>query len=612
MGFANPTALLLSALLAVLALLYLLERRRRRFDVPSFLLWANVPDALVNRSRFQPDLLFFLQLAILSALILGLARPFLSAQGDREQAQRQIIVLDTSASMRAQEGDTTRFEQAKEAIATRLRELAPQAEVMLITAADRPAVPVAFTRDREILTRTLAGVRADDTGTNLDGALALAVRASAGDIPARVDVFTDLPLDRIAARWRDEVNLWPFGSSDDNLAIESLRVFQGSFESPSDTRAMVSVRNHSAREAHGSLTVTIDGTPFHQDLFSLDAHAAREFPVSSLPRGGLLRAQLDGADGLAVDDTALAWIRTPRRIRALLVSPPSRIVDDLRSIATAGGFLDLITQEPAEYTENPADADLVIFHRFVPDALPARPTLLIFPETANGPLQSRGEATQLEIVDWDTHHPALAGLHLRGAYPLARAKVIDVPPWAVTLVRARDRAKSMPVAFAGVRNGHRTAVLSFDLEAEKPLATDHEGLLLLLLNLADWLAGEKEPVHVVRTGEVVSVGGDIAPGENTATSPFAAGLEIVGDGAVEARRAGSYVLHSPRGEELVLANFFDARESDIGRAPAQPHRAKPRQGPEDAPIPGKGFGTWLLFLAAVLLLLEWFPARHEA
>src|SRR5512139_2589666 len=120
MGFLNPAAWLLGVLYAVLVALYLWQRQQRRVDVPSLLLWQDVPDEIVRTSRFRPDLLFFLQLLILTLLIAGLAQPYVERAAVGPQPSRHVFVLDSSASMAAREGRASRFDDARAAIAERV------------------------------------------------------------------------------------------------------------------------------------------------------------------------------------------------------------------------------------------------------------------------------------------------------------------------------------------------------------------------------------------------------------------------------------------------------------------------------------------------------------
>src|SRR6266436_2898467 len=113
MGFLEPLAFAFAALYGVLVLFYLWERWRRRVVVPSLLLWQLVREDTIRARRFRPDLLFVLQLLLLTCLIAGLARPYAHGRAAGAVSGRHIFVLDTSASMQAQEGRTSRFEAAR-------------------------------------------------------------------------------------------------------------------------------------------------------------------------------------------------------------------------------------------------------------------------------------------------------------------------------------------------------------------------------------------------------------------------------------------------------------------------------------------------------------------
>src|SRR3990172_3129620 len=108
LAFAEPLALLFAGLYAVLVLFYLWERWRRRVEVPSLLLWEAVQEDILRARRFRPDLLFVLQLLLLTCLIAGLARLYLCGPAATPIGGRHIILLDTSASMQARETQRTR------------------------------------------------------------------------------------------------------------------------------------------------------------------------------------------------------------------------------------------------------------------------------------------------------------------------------------------------------------------------------------------------------------------------------------------------------------------------------------------------------------------------
>jgi hypothetical protein len=80
MSFLTPLFLLLGLLAVPVIILYMLRLRRREVLVSSTMLWQKLMrdrEANAPWQRLRRNLLLFLQLLILAALVLALARPFL-------------------------------------------------------------------------------------------------------------------------------------------------------------------------------------------------------------------------------------------------------------------------------------------------------------------------------------------------------------------------------------------------------------------------------------------------------------------------------------------------------------------------------------------------------
>ena len=114
MNLLAPAALAFALLAVPILLLYLLRMQRRNQPISSTLLWRQV---LLDRAadtlwqRLRRNLLLFLQLATLAALVFALAQPaLLSASEFRGDV---VVLLDASASMRATDVAPSRFEAAR-------------------------------------------------------------------------------------------------------------------------------------------------------------------------------------------------------------------------------------------------------------------------------------------------------------------------------------------------------------------------------------------------------------------------------------------------------------------------------------------------------------------
>jgi hypothetical protein len=614
-GFIHPGAWLLAALFAVLIALYLWEQARRQVDVPSLLLWQVVPESVRRASRFRPDWLFVLQSVLLALLIGGLADPYFTDGSGGTAPMRTIFVVDCSASMQAREGRTTRFEMARAALARRIAALRPGHEAMLIAAAHHPQVVSPSSRDHSALLTRLAGLEPVDARASLDTALAVAQRAAAADDrPARIELFTDTPRDQLSARWRDGVGVFQLGETDDNLAIESVQVFQGRFQDHRTAHAYVAIRNFAHREAHGVLTLQLDDTVFSRSGFSLAPRSVGGFPLDDLPNPGVLRASLDIDDALAADNRAFAYVRPVRPVRVRVFTDDPTLEQQLRRIAGATANLTVEFFAADAYTVA-TGADLVIFHRVAPPLPADTPSLYVLPLPAEGnPFTVRGQPRDVSLLDWDVRHPVLRDLRPELPFPLRAVEDIDVPVWADRLLAARADGRDLALAFAGEADGQRRAVLAFDLARDDLLGADHVNLLLFFLNLLDWLTPSEDAVRIMHTGDVEIV--DRLPVRTRhVVDPRNRTIELPADRsvAIDAAFAGEYRVAANGTAVRVFANFADSEESDIGRAKSGYIAPEPRTyRRSQAPTPPHGLARWLYAIAAALLLLEWMVARRNA
>jgi hypothetical protein len=618
MAFVEPLALLFTGLYGVLVLFYLWERWRQRVVVPSLLLWQSVQEDIIRARRFRPDLLFLLQLLVLTFLILGLAKPYLRGAVDAAAGGRRILVLDTTASMQAREGRATRFDAAREAALARLASFGAADEVMLITAGHTPEVSLGFTRDRTAVAEAIDRIAPTDTGGDLGVALAYAAAARRrSDAPAVVEVFTDMPRSQLPQPWRDEVTVHQVGESDDNVGIQALQIFQGRFQDFRQARAQVLVRNYSHREGHGFLNVQVDEQVVTRMGFTIPPRESKGFLVGNFPQPGIVVARLETADALAADNVAYGWLRPTVPVRLLLVSATLPLAKDLRALAAASDAIQLFLVAPANLTDTElARADIVVFNRVVPPAEPSASVLYIYPEADTALCRVVGEATNVEVLDWNARHPALAAIRPLAAQPLQQTRIVSAPAWAQGLLWSRTEEREFPLALAGERDGRRTACITFDLEAERLLSSDNVNFLLFFMNLLGWLSPERSEAVVANTGEVRSLG---PFPERPVRMRDPRGTEYSFDErepAIEPLYAGIHQLRSDGTRQVLLANFIDPVESDIGRGGKEP----PAPGVPDASgtvtgtsvsLPQHPYGAWLYALALALFALEWGVARRE-
>ena len=195
MTLLNVSALYLLSTGSVIILLHFLRARSRRLDVSALFLWEGLrsePRSRAARLRRTVDPLLLLQLLVLALIALALSRPVL--QGSRGRLEALAIVLDGSASMRAQNDSGVSLYKIARDRAQQLVNRYPTTPATIIQLATRPLILLEKSDDHQAMRRAIDSSGptwyGDGTSAMLSGLL-----DSQGGIESfeRVVLFTDNP-----------------------------------------------------------------------------------------------------------------------------------------------------------------------------------------------------------------------------------------------------------------------------------------------------------------------------------------------------------------------------------------------------------------------------------
>ncbi|CAA9461222.1 MAG: von Willebrand factor, type A [uncultured Solirubrobacteraceae bacterium] len=196
MSFAAPGAFVLLALLPLLAVAFVLLRRRRRAYVVRFPATPVVASVLPRRPNWRRWVAPALLAASAVALTVALARPQATVAVPVERAS-VMLIFDASGSMRAEDVAPTRLQAAQSAAHRFLDRVPDSLLVGFVSYSNAPMTVVQPTVDRVPVRSALAGLRADGgtaTGDALVSALDLleARRTDDGRVaPAAVVLLSD-------------------------------------------------------------------------------------------------------------------------------------------------------------------------------------------------------------------------------------------------------------------------------------------------------------------------------------------------------------------------------------------------------------------------------------
>jgi hypothetical protein len=647
--FLSPAPAIAAAMVAVpaLLLLYFLKLRRRPLRVSSTLLWEQaIRDLQVNVPfrMLRVTLLLLLQLLILALFLLALARPAIHAFGDA--APRIILLLDRSASMSARDGGDgrTRLEAAKEAAVAWLANLSRRGStpaVAVVAFAAQPRALTALSPDLSAARAAIDGVQPTDQPGDLGAALRLAGAMAAADADESaprastlVVLFSDggvageegysLP----GAEFRfQRIGPAP-GGPRQNLGFVALAA-RRDWDDPATVRLFARIQNAAESEATAPVALLLDGTEVERRALTVPGRAAAapgapvpgEATVTfSLPlrEGGLAELRLDHPDLLEADNRVALVIPAARKPRITLVVPDPALGPDgqptrgpewiLRDLLEEMS-LPLRVRTAASYNAgSPADlnADLVIFDRVRPGAVPAVPSIS-FGAGLPAPGLDAGEALDAGtyVVSWDRSDPILRHVALDTLY-LTRPLALGAPAPGTRIVELA-RGASGPLMLLS-RDGPSRLVVGFELARSNwPLqvgfpifmAAAIDELTMRAQDMAGHYVQAGQPVHVENVSGTVTLDG---PTRLTVEAPAR-------DGGVTfspPERAGAYRVTTPRGAGgAVAVDLLSPEESALET------RDSIRVAGEDVAAlqPGRGpreLWPWLVAAALVLLSLEWF------
>ncbi len=599
MSFLSPLALALFALALPLVLLYFLKVRRRDRRVASVLLWdpsLRDREASAFFQRLQRDPLLILQLLALLALSLALARPAVTIMGDG--ARKVVVVLDTSASMKARDVSPSRFEAARGAALGLVRRLSEGAEVMVIEAGVQPRVTAALARGRERALTAIRIAQARDLPNRIVESVRTARALVAADPRAEIHVFTDgafaLPPGPEASDPR--VRWVGVGRRSRNVGITNLSIRKSYFGS-FDHQAFVSLVNYTAEPQTFTFTLELDRQPIAEKQVTLEPSVRRAVVLPfSHGGGGTVTARLQIDDDLAVDDVAYAVLPPPRKIAVLLVSSGNLF---LEKVLRTDPQVSLEVRTPDQYAGGMAEADVVVLDSVTPPRVGAGRFVFVNTVPPDVPLEVLGKIERPTIMDWDRAHPVMR--HVEFA-KVAIEDALRVRPLAAG--RPLVEAVGGPLIYALEEPDRKALFLGFDLfKTDLPLRI---AFPLILSNGLRWLhpAGLDQASLQLAAGQPILL--PVAHGVTSVTVTTPSGRTVkapITRGVVsftETDEVGVYSLATARGETRVAINLMDADESNLLPRPLPAAAGLAAAAPAPIPIQRE---LWPLFVLLAVALL---------
>jgi hypothetical protein len=654
-SFLSLTTALIAAGLAVplLLLLYFLKLRRQDRKVSSTLMWKKaVRDLQVNApfQKLRRNLLLFLQLLILAAVLFGMANPV--ANFLKRPERNIVLLIDQSASMSTLEADgRTRIEHAKQAAMEFVDTIQGESRAMVIGFSDRANVVSSFTHDKRRLYRLIEQIEPTDGPSNISEAIQLAEAYSTKLVSASgegwdpdsiemadIEVFSDCRIADAAEGYvsRGEMHGHIIGAAADNAGIVGFDV-RRDLERPGMLSVFAQVQNFGPTAVESHVSLSLDGRLLSvQDVTlgparSLTTRAAAgRASDETTPAarnvifelrheaGGVIEVELNRKDALPLDNVVSAPIDPPRALRVLVVTDRKEVRFIMDRLFRKAFELDDITiMSTSEYED--ADDDVVAMEgrsAFDLIVVDNHDTGRLLPGNYvffNGVPQiddcSLGEDVHEQVfVSWQESHPLLRHVSLENVFAL-KWRRLTLPSHAALLAEGED---STAIAFI-TDPGHRYVITAFDL-----LDSDFRmqyAFIVFMQNAMFYLAsgGLTDTGLLITPGDTMTLA--VPPGAETMrlTRPDGSTDDVeVRDrltiNYANTRKCGLYkaVFDDPAETAVTYAtNVLDANESMIAPNANFTIAGNPvRSVAGDIKI-NEPLWPWAVAAALAILLIEW-------
>lgn len=614
----SPSGLWLLAGLVPLVVLYILKIRRQRLRVPSVWLWASVRRDLMARSPFQRLVVQVpLVLQALALVLLALALARIGSRGRTIVGDHVAIVVDTSASMSAEDpSGRTRMELAREAAEKVLASLTPGGDAMIVEAGREATVVAPLDRDPKRLRAAIEHLSAADVEGDLGAGVALAVdrlRQLGG--MRRIVVVTDGALAKEGALSGASLPLdvVKVGDDVDNAAIIRVDVRAGAdpVTHADQVQAFAMIANFGRRPRELYVTLREENASDVLASRRILVEPGQRLPVEltwnpspgDVGRGLVLDASPH--DAMPVDDVAYARVPAGQKMPVVLAAAkPSAWIE--RALASDPN-VELSTLAPADLAAGvfPIDA-LVVADGVCPPDGGVNDLLVVDPPKGRCLGATVGETVEHPLVtSWATNDARLRFLTLDDVH-LARASMLAVDGAEQKLVRVSDGT----VVADASGPGRSATIVGFDVgDSDWPLKAS---FVIFMRNVVEMArarrahgitgalhAGEPMRISVPATAARVRVDG---PNGESREVPARAGLAVVAD----VRKAGLWHVSwqgQRAGSAVVATNLASEHESDVRAKPLVVEKGEVAVTTADRVPESHTEWTWLLAALALALLV---------
>ncbi len=424
---------LFGAISAISVALYLLDRNRRKQVVSTLRFWVTpgLPSPVTRRRKIQQPISLLLQLLGMLLLLLAIAE--LNWGGSLRARRDHVLIIDTSAWMRAGVAgrpNATLMDLARANAISWLRAV-PASDRVLLVRADALATPAtAWETDHVKVARAILETKAGATAINLGQSLQFARQLQKQTGSEGGEIVYDGP-GRIGAAEADAgaqqtvpiLRYLQVADPSENVGLRSVGARRSSTARDS-WDLLVRLRNYGKNPRSVNVTLNLGHAPMGMHPVTVPAgeEQTTTFEIHT-KAAGLAEVRIYPQDAFAADNYASLELPAQRSLHVVVYSDTP---DQWKPALEADARVSAEFRKKMDYT--PANDGLVIMDRFRPAQIPGGNTLWIDPPEKS-PISVREHVLEPTGLRWAPDQTLSAGL---------REHDLQIPSTAVLEAGAND------------------------------------------------------------------------------------------------------------------------------------------------------------------------------
>jgi hypothetical protein len=389
--FLNPQFLWLFSLISIVIILHLIRPRRITIFVSSLLLWEKILRESTTGKWFKKlpkNILLYLQIFILSLLILSLAQPQLYLKNNINSPL--VIIIDASASTSSRDILPSRFEEMKKQALSIIRNLFFLRPVALIEAGNEPKLISSFTLRHDIIEKKIKSLENYNSKNGINHAIDLS-ESLLPNTSKEIHIFTDgnapfsLPENSI-----NNYYIHIIGKSGDNVGITDAKILPKNKEI---MELFIEISNFSDSLKSFPIEIYDNNKLLDRKNITLNPKEIKRLILNIPNFINRLKVKININDNLLEDNIAYLYIPKLEPKILLITTGNPFLEKALKAIPNV--YLDV---RQNLFQDDFLAYDFIIFDQLIPQTIPAGNYIFIGYPPQSFNYETIGKLSQVKII----------------------------------------------------------------------------------------------------------------------------------------------------------------------------------------------------------------------